>query len=343
VKQEDVGAVTATNGANITADTAKSKAQSSAAEFTARFTWFKNRTDTEKRDFSATLARMMDVIGSTTAPTGDDLPLVKLARFGDHRDRRALRNDHNILHFTGVEGDYDLGVIPFQEAVFRLRVAGLLSLLYTTRSHAPENPRWRVLCPARGELTPDDRLRGLGVLNGILGGVLAPESETLSQSYYYGVARGSPAPMVEIVEGAPIDEFDVSKVRAIPVKVKVARGASRVVMPRYDEGSIMTHDGDGWGEDEGAGMRNVGPGEVARGHPDDYWGRISRRLIAGNELGRHPPLLALAGKLFSIRALDPELAACLVHAYNKCNLDPPFDDDHVDSVIRHAFDREMGR
>lgn len=38
-------------------------------------------------------------------------------------------------------------------------------------------------------------------LNGVLGGVLAPESWTLSQSYYYGSVDGNPAHRVIVVEG----------------------------------------------------------------------------------------------------------------------------------------------
>ncbi len=45
--------------------------------------------------------------------------------------------------------------------------------------------------------------------HGLLGGVLAPQSWTLSQAYYYGRVNGNPAHRVEIVDGTtPIDLAD---------------------------------------------------------------------------------------------------------------------------------------
>ena len=48
----------------------------------------------------------------------------------------------------------------------------------------------------------------LGRLNGLFRGVLAEESWTLSQAYYFGSVNDNPAHLVEVIEGAAIDQLD---------------------------------------------------------------------------------------------------------------------------------------
>jgi Primase C terminal 2 (PriCT-2) len=58
-------------------------------------------------------------------------------------------------------------------------------------------------------LPPDHHDHMMSRLNGVLGGVLAPESWTLSQAYYYGAVEGRPEPHIEIVDGtATLDRCD---------------------------------------------------------------------------------------------------------------------------------------
>ena len=124
---------------------------------------------------------------------------------GDLRsDKNSLRHDANVLAITGIEADYDGEQIDVDAAVSLLRAAGILVIVYTSPSHAADAPRWRVLCPCSRDL-PTDRTRLLDRLNGVLGGVLAGESWTLSQSYYYGSVNRNPSHQVELIDGAPID------------------------------------------------------------------------------------------------------------------------------------------
>jgi hypothetical protein len=82
-------------------------------------------------------------------------PLLKLARFGDVRtDKGSLRHDGNIVAIYGVEGDCDSGKLSPQEAVERLRDEGIRCVVYTTKSHKPESPRWRVLAPTSRTISP---------------------------------------------------------------------------------------------------------------------------------------------------------------------------------------------
>lgn len=124
-------------------------------------------------------------------PVKDRSPLVKLARFGTARtEKGSLRHDANVLEVSGIEGDYDDGEVTPDEAIARLERAGVRALVVTTHSHTPERPRWRVFAPLSKPMSPAERRRLVGRLNGALNGCLARESFALSQSYFVGAAPG---------------------------------------------------------------------------------------------------------------------------------------------------------
>jgi hypothetical protein len=163
-----------------------------------------------------TLAEIERVI--KTAPARkekESLRLLKLATFGDKwktkgGKKTSLRHDGNVTAVTGIEGDYDGEEIPMAEAADLLRDTGLAALLYTSASHTPTKPRYRILVPLTAPLVGkgvERRRHWAGVLNAILGGVLSRESFTLSQAYYFGPIAGRPAPEVIRLPGLAIDEL----------------------------------------------------------------------------------------------------------------------------------------
>ncbi|MGJ0485153.1 MAG: AAA family ATPase [Methylomicrobium sp.] len=120
-----------------------------------------------------------------------ECPLLKLARFGNNStDKGSLRHDGNILEIFGIEGDYDGELISPEYAVRQLAALGIKAIVYTSPSHKPEKPRWRVLLPFSQSLSPDKREYWISLVNGLLDGVLAIESWTLSQAFYYGKVKG---------------------------------------------------------------------------------------------------------------------------------------------------------
>lgn len=122
----------------------------------------------------------------------DSCRLLKMARFGDSRtDKGALRHDANVLAITGIEGDYDQQQVTPEQAVESLEAHNLKAAIAPTFTSTPEAPRWRVLTPLSCEAGPDQRMRLVEILNGMLGGILANESGTLSQSFYIGVPAGA--------------------------------------------------------------------------------------------------------------------------------------------------------
>lgn len=152
------------------------------------------------------LRELAPIILRRTAATKDALPWLKVASFGDVPTMRgSLRHNANVASVDGVEGDHDAGTLTIEEAGERLRRAGLAALIYTTPSHTPEKPRWRVLCPASRPLLPEERERLCARLNGVMGGALAAESFSLSQAYYYGSVGRNPAHRVDLLDGQAID------------------------------------------------------------------------------------------------------------------------------------------
>jgi hypothetical protein len=169
-------------------------------------TFFRNQYAEEKFERVSSIRGLVPTILAPNKSRKDFLPFVKLGRFGDLRtEKDALRHDANVLSVTGIECDYDGEVIAMEQDAATLRRANVAALLYTSPSHSPEKPRWRVLCPFSQELAPDQRAPMLARLNGVLGGILTPESWTLSQSYYFGSVNHNPAHKVELVEGDFLD------------------------------------------------------------------------------------------------------------------------------------------
>jgi hypothetical protein len=139
------------------------------------------------RGEEVTLDELSELISDTTASSKSGLPLLKLARFGTVRSSDgSLRHDGNVTAVSGVEGDYDRGNMPLNEARNRLDDAGIKYLAYTTPSNVLAKPRWRVLTPFSRELPPAVRSKMVDRLNGVLGGALSRESWTLSQAFFYG-------------------------------------------------------------------------------------------------------------------------------------------------------------
>jgi hypothetical protein len=99
-----------------------------------------------------------------------------------------------------------------EQAVEMLERAGVRAVLHSSASSTPEKPRWRVLCPLSEKRTPDARAALVARLNGVLGGILANESFTLSQSYYVGRVPGgtytTAVTFEDADEGSCIDELD---------------------------------------------------------------------------------------------------------------------------------------
>ena len=141
------------------------------------------------------------------APSKAELPLIKLATFAGDR-----RSDATLEQVYGIEGDYDAGQVQPAIAAARLADAGICGLIYTTPSHRPDTPRWRVLCALSRPFGPTDRHGHVARLNGALGGILAPESFTASQAFYVGaVDNGEPVHVLRLAARTSIPSTELNR------------------------------------------------------------------------------------------------------------------------------------
>ena len=173
-----------------------------------------------------TQSELLKLIRATKAATKADLPLLKLAKFGSNRSpARSLRHDANVEAISGIEVDYDAGILSFADVVDKLRLARLAFIAYTTPSHTDEQPRWRVIAFCSGMLPPGERSALVARLNGVLGGIVSAESFALSQIYYFGSISGAKGVQVESGSGDPIDLRDDLDAAAIAKSCNPSRAA----------------------------------------------------------------------------------------------------------------------
>ncbi len=184
--------------------------------FQLKLTFFDDKFAAIKYEDELRLSELADVIATTTRRSKAQLPWLKLATFTNTPNKNnCLRYDKNVVEVTGVEVDYDGGETSFDEAVRRLRDAGLCTIVYTSASYVKgEKEKWRVLAPFSQPRPPNCRAGMVGILNGVLGGGIDPTSFNLSTAYYYGSVNDNPAHRVELLEGQFLD-----------LKPKLAAGA----------------------------------------------------------------------------------------------------------------------
>lgn len=230
---------TETHGDLLTADINRATAGNSGCDLPLAVSIFADVKAQRIEPNHLSLRQLQDRLNSTTARDKAALPLVKLATFGDAKtDKGSLRHDANLLRVSGVEGDYDAGAVSPQDAAERLRQAGIAALIYTTPSHTAEAPRWRVLAPLSRPVAPAERETLCARLNGALGGILAAESFTPSQSYYFGGLAERPPESV-LVEGQPLDRVSgVASIGPQPKPVKPTTDLSDLFREPADRAEV---------------------------------------------------------------------------------------------------------
>jgi hypothetical protein len=150
-------------------------------------TFFGSKTAPTKSEADHTLATLKALIDEAHAPEKAKLPWLKLARFGDvPSDKGSLRHDDNVTTISGLVADYDGEEVSFDAAVAGLRRLGITGLVYTSPSHTPAAPRWRLVLPFSDPLPPAEHRPMMAWLNACFAYGLSHESLTLSQSYYFG-------------------------------------------------------------------------------------------------------------------------------------------------------------
>ncbi len=180
-----------------------------------RFTTFPNAFASSKAEHVWTWPRLIQNLGAPKKirHSKAECELIKLATFGDVRTtKNSLRHDANMLRVTGLVGDYDGEEVSVTEAGARLRRHGLEAFLYTSASHTPERPRWRVLAPLSAPVGAPEHYDLMAGLNAALGGILSTESFTASQTYYFGRVENAAYESLHVAGALCVDEISIEKI-----------------------------------------------------------------------------------------------------------------------------------
>ncbi|MBT9488835.1 MAG: AAA family ATPase [Rubrivivax sp.] len=196
------------NSAQHPQDHAARAAMSETTKPEFRYTIFPDVHANTKREYRGWTGLCTMLLEPPTHKRKDQCPLIKLATFGDIKTPAgSLRHNANMVAVHGVEGDYDGGQVTVEETVKRLRRHGIEALVYTTPSHTDAAPRWRVLAPLSRLVSPAERAGLVARLDVALGGILAAESHTQSQAFYFG--RVGSNYEAKQIAGAFIDQAEV--------------------------------------------------------------------------------------------------------------------------------------
>jgi hypothetical protein len=203
-------------------------------------TFFDDRFARVQYQDNLTLPELAEEILRFSEPHKSRLPWLKMAIFGEKASRnQCLRTNANVKEVTGVEIDHDSGRMPFDEAVQRLKNAGLRSLVYTSASYVKdEKEKWRVLAPLSVSTEPAARAELVAMLNGVLCGFAAPESFVLSTAFYYGAVDHNPDHRVAVIDGDFLDLRPDLVAGKIGKNGKIGHSGNGATSPGRDEAEI---------------------------------------------------------------------------------------------------------
>jgi len=108
--------------------------------------------------------------------------------------------------------------MPLDEPKTRCETAGLICFGYTSPSHRTGAPRWRLAGPFSREIPPAEYPRMIARINGLLGGVLAPESGKITQAMFIGRVDGADFDSFIGDGDECLDEIAELDIRAIPLR-----------------------------------------------------------------------------------------------------------------------------
>ncbi len=157
-----------------------------------KYSLFKDKYSDDMQTLECEWSEFADwVEGLSPVETKHDAPLFSLCTYGDKKLREdgLRRNSQNILEVWGIEVDYDGGSIGFDNAVTRAEQAGIEALIYTSPSHTPDEPRWRMVCPFDQSLDLGEREAAIERINGLFGGYIDPTSFSKSQAFFVGPVK----------------------------------------------------------------------------------------------------------------------------------------------------------
>lgn len=127
-------------------------------------------------------------------------PLIKLGAFKN--DSRA--GDSPLQAITGIELDYDSGLITPEKAAAILNNAGVQSIICSTYTSTSAHPKWRVFLPLSKPYKAKYRAALVHSMDEVLGFIAASESYRDKQLMFFGHNPEQPYTVIE-TNGKPLD------------------------------------------------------------------------------------------------------------------------------------------
>ncbi|MGY4317226.1 DUF3987 domain-containing protein [Bradyrhizobium sp. JR3.5] len=261
-------------------------------------TFFKDHAAKTLTTDNLTLAELRERVLDAARREKDQLPWLKLAKFGNQRSvNDSLRHDANVTEITGIELDYDDERVAFDDALKAISEMGISALAYTSPSHTRASPRWRILAPTSQPLPPAMRVTLIARLNGALKTKLgaekiaADESFRLSQAYFYGWVMNKPGleHRADVIIGDFLDlREDLAEFEVVGAKI-------------VDQAPTERADPFGYFDQEG----------VTRGKTEEELFALLRQSRATPGKGWREPMLRFIGSTVGKGWSDPQIkVAC---------------------------------
>jgi methylmalonyl-CoA mutase cobalamin-binding subunit len=207
-------------------------------------TTFTDRRGYGPKQKTASLIDLSACLAQTPARSKAEQPHFKMGRFGKVKsDKGSYRTNENFVSVTGIEVDYDAGIVTPDQAAKTLAAACVAALVVTSASHGQPDKgnRWRVVCPLSAEVAPQERAALVARVNGVLGGILGAESFTAVQSFGYGHVEGRTKPLVRLIEGRFLDECGDLDAGAIGKPSKTDLGEPQSAVDQSDDLEAVAH------------------------------------------------------------------------------------------------------
>lgn len=171
------------------------------------------------------------------------MPMWSPARFGDvagltMKARRDGTDETSFKHAGNLIGpvccavvDIDKVTVSPDEAATRMSAAGLRGLVVTTASNANGAPHYsyRAVAPLASPVATSEVQRLAELMNRVLGGIVAPESEDEARCYFYGRLQGAEGFAAIETQGACLDELTIEHL-ALPARPEHKKTSSAAGM-----------------------------------------------------------------------------------------------------------------
>ena len=144
-----------------------------------------------------------DLVAMFTTPavfeSKAEMPLFSCTEF-----KKNYRSEENAGQVYAIVGDHDSGQMYIEDCAEIMRANGIACVISSTASHTWDNPRFRIVVRLSEPTDAAGHRHYVRLINHLLTGALAPESELSYQSWFYGKMIGVDYECIEI-EGEPID------------------------------------------------------------------------------------------------------------------------------------------